>query len=147
MSRTERGATTPRDSVVEEKVKRCGICTDEKSLDDFYEGNGSQGREYFCKPCRKVYTRNYQQKLKQEVVDAYGGRCSCCGETEICFLSIDHIYGNGNKEEGRGRGGYKFYLWLKRQGFPKDKYRLLCHNCNMGREVNGGICPHQLTVP
>jgi hypothetical protein len=36
-------------------------------------------------------------------------------------------------------------LWIdvKRQGFPKDRFQLLCHNCNMGKHMNGGICPHQ----
>ena len=31
---------------------------------------------------------------------------------------------------------------LKRQGWPKDGYQLLCANCNQGRARNGGVCPH-----
>ncbi len=34
---------------------------------------------------------------------------------------------------------------LKRRGWPKDGYTILCFNCNMGKAVNGGICPHQVT--
>jgi hypothetical protein len=32
---------------------------------------------------------------------------------------------------------------LKRLGWPKEKYRILCANCNHGRALNGGVCPHQ----
>lgn len=37
--------------------------------------------------------------------------------------------------------GYKFYRWIKAQGFPKH-LRLLCHNCNMAYGLYGR-CPHQ----
>lgn len=44
------------------------------------------------------------------------------------------------KEIGQGIDG--IYRWLKDQGFPEG-FRVLCHNCNQGRESNGGICPHR----
>ena len=31
---------------------------------------------------------------------------------------------------------------LRRQG-PQDRYQLLCANCNFGKLMNGGVCPHQ----
>lgn len=27
--------------------------------------------------------------------------------------------------------------------WPRDRYQLLCANCNFGKLMNGGICPHQ----
>lgn len=36
----------------------------------------------------------------------------------------------------------RLYRSLKRRGFPKDRFRLLCANCNLGRYLNGGVCPH-----
>lgn len=42
-------------------------------------------------------------------------------------------------------GGHKFYVHLKKIGFPKDRYRLLCYNCNMSRG-RYGYCPHQLQM-
>ena len=36
----------------------------------------------------------------------------------------------------------KFYLWLKRNNFPPG-YQVLCWNCNCGRSINNGICPHK----
>ena len=74
---------------------------------------------------------------------AYGHRCACCGEAEAEFLAVDHVNGRGNKHlkelNVTGRG---FYLWLKRQGFPRDGFRLLCHNCNSAR-AHYGYCPHE----
>lgn len=87
------------------------------------------------------------RRLKAQIVEAYGGKCECCGETIPELLTIDHINGNGASERRkRGRGlneGWDFYAYLRRNGFPKDNYRLLCYNCNIGAYKNGGICPHQ----
>jgi hypothetical protein len=92
----------------------------------------------------KELQRQYIDRRKQMVVDAYGGRCACCGETELRFLSIDHINNDGadHRRELKSKGGFSFYLWLQRQGFPKDNFQCLCMNCNFGK-LRTGICPHQ----
>jgi hypothetical protein len=38
--------------------------------------------------------------------------------------------------------GNSFYMWLIRRGFPVG-FQVLCFNCNIGRSMNGGICPHK----
>jgi hypothetical protein len=32
---------------------------------------------------------------------------------------------------------------LKKRGYPPG-YRVLCFNCNRGRYLNGGVCPHEI---
>ena len=67
-------------------------------------------------------------------------KCSCCGESEYDFLTIDHTENNGNshrKEIGNGT----LYRWLIKNGLPKG-YDVLCMNCNHGKGKNNGICPH-----
>jgi len=90
--------------------------------------------------------RENYRKVKDEVFLAYGGyKCACCGEEEQSFLCIDHINGGGEKhrtEIGVGVRGRNMYTWLKKNGFPPG-FQVLCHNCNMGKYLNGGICPHQ----
>lgn len=85
--------------------------------------------------------RAFNRKLA--CLDAYGGRiCSCCGETTVAFLTLDHINGCGlaqRKIEGSGSTNYRRLI---KQGFPAG-FRVLCFNCNCGRRVNGGECPHQ----
>ena len=91
--------------------------------------------------CNKI-ERARALKKKLEVIAGYGGRCSCCFETNPVFLSIDHINNDGKAHREEFRGGIRFYMWIIKTGFPQD-LRLLCFNCNLGRQVNGGICPHQ----
>lgn len=87
--------------------------------------------------------RESRRKLRKEVIAAYGGRCSCCNEDRQEFLAIDHVFGDGCKERKQLniRGG-DFHRWLRKQGYPKDRYRLLCHNCNQAIGWYG-YCPHQ----
>jgi hypothetical protein len=83
----------------------------------------------------------YTRKAKTEVIDAYGGKCVCCGEDNSLLLVVDHVNGGGQAdrvEKGRGRA---MYVRLKAMGYPKDGYRLLCHNCNMSLGFFG-YCPH-----
>ena len=96
---------------------------------------------------RKEYHRQRHQKMKKEVIDAYGGVCACCQESELVFLTIDHIENDGNVHrhevlKGRNTAGAKTYRWLKANGFP-DGFQVLCMNCNFGKHVNGGVCPHK----
>lgn len=87
--------------------------------------------------------RKWHQQTKKEVVEAYGGKCSCCGEANLGFLTIDHPNNDGKAHRKQiGGGGYKLYNWLKRNKFPAG-FEVQCWNCNCGRAANGGTCPHK----
>lgn len=85
--------------------------------------------------------KRLDREAKESVVSAYGGKCECCGETIIEFLTIDHINGDGFLHRRRVGKGRKIYRDLIKAGFPKDNYRLLCFNCNIARGFYG-YCPH-----
>lgn len=85
--------------------------------------------------------RLHYRRQKAIVVEAYGGGCVCCGETLFEFLTIDHINGGGRQDRAK-RMGSMFYVWLRKNGFPKEHYRLLCMNCNFSYGMYG-YCPHQ----
>lgn len=91
----------------------------------------------------KNWAKDRSAKLKKEMIEAYGGKCVCCGELEPIFLQLDHIYNDGNIE--RRKCGNHLVEWqnLKNNGWPKERHQLLCANCNYGKLRNGGICPHQ----
>jgi hypothetical protein len=76
--------------------------------------------------------RIYRLQEKLEMIKAYGGKCTKCGEAHPLFLTLDHINNNGYMDE-KGAG---FYNQLKKLGYPgKDiQLQLLCHNCNAGKE-------------
>jgi len=94
----------------------------------------------------KASQRRAYLELKMLVFDGYGGpMCACCGESEILFLSIDHINEDGaehRRKLGKRYGWSGFYSWLKQNNFPTG-FQVLCHNCNIAKHRNGGICPHK----
>src|SRR6266699_2567738 len=94
-----------------------------------------------CRQCRALEVKRQWKKLKAEVIEAYGGKCYCCSETLIQFLSLDHSKGDGHKYRKLGLRGYKLYEWLKKHGFPKEGFRIACYNCNCARGQYGE-CPH-----
>jgi len=95
----------------------------------------------------RAYQRAFREKLKDEMFQAYGAACVCCRENRREFLTLDHIDGQG-RDHGLahrkwGIGGTPVYLDLRRKGWPKDHYRILCMNCNWAKR--GGLsCPHEV---
>jgi hypothetical protein len=79
-------------------------------------------------------------RVKEEVLDHFGRKCNCCGETQYEFLTIDHINGR-DKSEPRITGK-KLWLKVKSENYPKNKYQLLCFNCNCAKGIYGS-CPHK----
>jgi hypothetical protein len=108
-------------------------------------GNPAIPERKYCQRCKDALT-SYQARIKIDVINAYGGECECCGEDNIWFLNIDHIHNDGHLEKKSERGALGLYRKLQRENYPKDRYRVLCYNCNLTREKNGGICPHKSKV-
>jgi len=108
-------------------------------------------RQYKTKARERAWAdakRLRKQQIKDAVFAAYGGYvCACCGETEPKFLSLDHIANNGAQWRKETLGsrlatGWRTYHHLLKQQFPAG-YQVLCMNCNFGKRMNGGVCPHQ----
>jgi len=99
----------------------------------------------------REYYRTRRRRFKEYILNQYGGRCACCGETHLEFLCIDHIGGGGNKHrkhlaktirQSLAHGGVPFYRWLKHNRFPLG-FRVLCHNCNQALG-HYNYCPHRV---
>lgn len=142
----------------------CTKCGEMKPLEEFHRTpQTSTGRRPRCKTCvckqvrdhfkncasyrERVRTKEKRKRveLRTEVVVAYGGRCVCCGEAMPEFLTIDHIYNDGAKHrrEISRETGRSFYRWLKENGYPKDRFQLLCFNCNITKGFYGK-CAHAM---
>lgn len=110
---------------------------------------GSMEQRRYCSPeCRDAQLDEQRKaayrRQRVAALQAYGGAtpaCLCCGETALLFLSLDHVDGGGRKHR-QETGGGGFYFWLQRHDYPAG-FQVLCHNCNLGRQLNGGTCPHQ----
>ncbi len=132
-------------------LKVCQICSDKRKKKSGNKGHGSSEEWKTANRERlRTYNVNFRKSNKLKVLLHYGEECKCCGEKDVRFLTIDHENGGGCKhraESGLGTG-HSFYRWLIKQSYPEG-YAVLCFNCNCGRSVNGGICPHkesELTV-
>lgn len=135
-------------------TKRCPMCKTVKLHQEFYSNRNKLA--VYCKPCTSIdvkaryrrlgtqrkNTRERAQSLRAQILKEYGGACRCCGEDRAVYLALDHIFGGGTKETASG-GGSTFYISVRNAGFPKDRYQLLCHNCNWAKHHTGGNCPHK----
>ncbi len=93
-------------------------------------------------------SKAWRTELRSVVYQAYGNSCQWCGESNFKFLTLDHVNGDGAAHRREIGGIAKMLKWAKDNNYPTS-LRLLCYNCNCGRERNGGICPHltDFTVP
>ncbi len=147
-------------------LKICRVCKEPKSIDSFWKKKectsdghvgtcaeccGKAKAEYRARPenveTYRESNRQWARKLRLEILNAYGHRCACCGETIAEFLALDHPNNDGASHRAAVGEGTKIYMDVKRRGFPPE-FRLLCHNCNQSRGYYG-YCPHdnKVTVP
>lgn len=115
----------------------------------YYWAHAEERREYSRErnPAHKREAlRKTRAKLKAEVYSHYGDHCSCCGEGNRQFLTIDHVNGGGRGHRAslgpKGASSLAVLYDIKKRGFPAD-FQILCFNCNCGRQQNGGVCPHK----
>lgn len=127
-----------------ERYLREGLCID----------CGTQPQRINRKTCQrcadqsKIYDKRKTEKRRKSVLNHYGCKCQCCGETEEMFLTIDHKNNDGAKHRRRiygNRIGSGFYHWIIKNNYP-DFLQVLCYNCNCGKSRNGGTCPHNICV-
>ena len=147
-------------------MKTCRKCGEEKAVSEFYVRSTGKVSSP-CKTCvRALTSKRYhgpknaeikavdrvassgkRKRVKDAVFAAYGGyKCACCAETEQKFLTLDHTKNDGAAFRrqiagSRTAAGATTYRWLARNGFPSG-YQVLCMNCNHGKRMNGGVCPH-----
>lgn len=89
--------------------------------------------------------RELYEKRKDLIFNHYGGyKCACCGESNKKFLTLDHINNDGaaHRKLIKHNDGRAMFIWIMKNGFPPI-FQILCYNCNCGKNVNGGICPHK----
>lgn len=93
-----------------------------------------------CQECLDSITAKRKEE-RSRVLLHYGNSCNCCGESIERFLTVDHVHNDGSSHRKVMKTD-RIYSWLIRNNFPAG-FQVLCYNCNCGRQLNGGICPHQ----
>jgi len=123
----------------------------------YYEANKEkilERQKKYDKTRKRTYTseqrtnkilvaRKYRHEARLEAISHYSNgenKCSCCGENNEEFLTLDHPDGGGSKERREKGKGYCTAEALRARGYI-DERRVLCANCNTSFG-HYGYCPH-----
>lgn len=151
---------------------KCTCCGETKPLTPEYfhkmkTGPSHDRKDRFQTQCKKCilaklgtpenqkrsreYQREWRKSIREEAFNHYGCKCVCCGEVTPQFLTLDHINNDGYEFRSKifshvgrkyqGGAGVHTYRWLIRNNYP-DGFQVLCMNCNFGKRMNNGVCPH-----
>lgn len=139
----------------QEITKVCNTCEVEKPLSKFKiawavvnqkggkqsgwaQANPVQARRNRCAACD---SKSDTAKLKLEMLEAFGFKCSCCGENHPDFLTLDHVLEDG-AEHRKTMNCQQAMRLARRQNWDKAKWDCLCITCNFAKSHYGG-CPHK----
>lgn len=119
--------------------KTCTYCKKKKLRSKF------RNRNNVCKTCEKYKKRQILYEAKLKVIDHYGGKCICCGTSELSFLTLDHINGDGYIHRRNFNRSLKLYQDLINNKFQTQfKIQILCANCHNSKS-KFGRCIHSMT--
>ena len=121
-----------------------------------YDCNKKHASKGYCKSHYLKYVIGYTELYKRrkiratmirtKLLDKFGYKCRCCGESQIDFLCIDHINNDGNIHRKNQTTGKRFdYLKIWKdilKNGDDSNFQVLCMNCNWGKRLTG-ICPHK----
>ena len=144
---------------------RCSNCKKEKPATEFHaDRKTTRGYSYACKECRlNLYVRGTEnkkvraekarkwrkespqhlvarRKRRIDVLNRLGGKCVCCGESRIEFLTIDHVKGLSHRTSRDS--GDMLINQIRNSNYSTEEFRVLCYNCNSAIGFFG-YCPHQ----
>lgn len=83
--------------------------------------------EYFREFDKRRYGRAKDQAWK-----LLGSSCLECGESEVEFLTIDHVNGDGAEERAR-KSRRQIFHDIAKGRVDLSRYQVLCRNCNSGK--------------
>jgi len=69
------------------------------------------------------------RESRREILNELGNRCVCCGDTEGMYLEVDHVFNDGKTDRAPT---------IKKIRKNRERYQLLCCNCNRAKHKNGG---------
>src|ERR1700733_15331992 len=97
-------------------VRQCGTVMVHQTKESFMSTEFYKDRAEYVRDNRDKfahYAARQRDKLKLEMVEAYGGKCVACGVDEPIVLCLDHIHDDAEVERIafglNARGGHKNY--------------------------------------
>lgn len=118
-------------------IKVCPNCGSKGPFNK--ESTRKDGLSVYCQICHSSRNKLHHQKYRQMVLDLLGGKCIRCGFSDSRALQVDHINGGGRRERlfDKIDKPYKMYNMVLKDT-NKEKYQLLCANCNVIKRIENG---------
>jgi hypothetical protein len=118
----------------------CKECNNEKGREWRFKNRDKANKysldRYFKNPKKsQLITNKSRIKVRLDMIVAYGGVCCQCLINDVDVLDIDHIDNTGAIDRKKNLHGYNLYRALKKAGWPKDNFQLLCKNCNWKKHL------------
>lgn len=120
--------------------KVCLKCGFEKPIGKFY-ARTVKNVVYFDNMCISCRGKAQRAMLRLRLIETFGGKCACCGETHPLLLTLDHVQGGG-KQEYQNKRTHQIWLRAIKVGPNTGEFQLLCMTCNFAKGQYG-VCPHQ----
>lgn len=93
---------------------------------------------------RLVQMRNWRRSIHASAIKNLGSKCSCCAETHVTMLEVDHVNNDGASERREdNRNNFRTYQRIRDFPESRTRYQVLCSNCNHSKLRNRGICEHK----
>lgn len=140
---------TRKDASPEEKAKHAAVMREwrAKNPERWKEIAGPARKKWKTnnRDAHREAQRNHRDTLRREILDLLGGqKCIRCGFTDWRALQVDHINGDGCRDQrfkssGTGPNYWSFRAWLML--YPEKAklvYQILCANCNWIKRYENG---------
>jgi len=76
-----------------------------------------------------AYYINSRRKVRQQIIEKLGGKCTECGFSDWRALHIDHVQNGGTKHRKKSTNLFAYYKEIFAT-LDTEAYQLLCANCN-----------------
>lgn len=97
-----------------------------------------------CLEKHRQHNLKWYAQIRASCIEAYGGKCACCGLKTEKYLQLDHTNGGGSRQRREwveeGVPLLSNFNWAYNNGFP-DILQLLCGNCHQAKTSNKPCLP------
>lgn len=97
-------------------------------------------KQYYQRPEIKEKTR--RSKARLAIINLLGAECVKCGYRDLRALQLDHINGDGCKDNKNRKNSNYYTNLLKNPGEVFLKYQILCANCNWVKRYENQEAKH-----
>ena len=112
----------------------CPVCHERHRVNTHYDN-----QDYICSNTDQRQSQKIFRGVKPSNIlsrSAYNYNAASTKIDEARAVTV-LVHGPSYRDNGE-----KITTWLYRNNFPKG-FQTLCFNCNWGKHINDGICPHQ----